>query len=316
MTTLENIRIKIRRLTASPSPAQITDVQINSYINTFYLDDLPQHLKLLDLKSTYTFYSEPNIDLYDVNFNPSFTDDTVAAYYSLTPLVYISGSVASYSQSKAEFNRSYPFVNSEDTLSGDGTVGPYAITVTNSPVLRNMVTISATDSAGNNLVAYDDGSGALSGDATGVINYVTGAITALTFTGLILATETITVQTAPYVANKPNSVLFSNNKIKLRPVPDKTYRIDIDAMIYPTVLLDDVDNPNPHFLWQLLAIGASKKILEDRGDIESVSSLMPLFNEQMTLCQRRTIQQQTNSRTATIYSNSNQTFGGHYGLLR
>jgi hypothetical protein len=310
MTTLANIRKKVRRLTASPSAVQITDVQIDEYINTFYLHDLPQHLKLFDLKEVYTFYTEPNIDVYNLNANPSFTDATVRAYYSIQPPVYVAGSESYYSQSRAEFFRVFPMINAELNTAGTGIAGAYAITTTDSPVMRNHVTISATGVGGNRLIATDDGIGGFTGDITaGAIDYVTGAITALTFTNAIPATENITVQYIPYVANKPTAILFYDNQFTLRPIPDKTYPVTMDCYIYPTVLLNAGDSPEIQFLWQLLAIGAAKKVYQDRGDIEGDQSLERQFYEQMLLCQRRTMEQLRTQRAGTIYSAQAETYG-------
>ena len=63
--------------------------------------------------------------------------------------------------------------------------------------------------------------------------------------------------------------------------------------------------------WQYIAYGAAKKIFEDRMDQESVQLIMPEFKEQETLIQRRTIDQQSNERSATIYTeNVGPTPGG------
>jgi len=45
-STLETIKIKVRRLTRSPSEAQLSDADLNQYINTFLIYDLPEHLAL------------------------------------------------------------------------------------------------------------------------------------------------------------------------------------------------------------------------------------------------------------------------------
>ena len=72
-STLTAIRIKIRRLTRSPSQALITDAQIDDYINTFVLYDFPESLRLSTFRTMLTFYTQPNIDTYETN-----TVDTTA----------------------------------------------------------------------------------------------------------------------------------------------------------------------------------------------------------------------------------------------
>jgi len=311
MTTLANIRTKVRRLTACPAEEQLSTADIDKYVNTFYLNDLPQSLKLFSLKEVYTFYASPGVETYALNGDPSFTDSAAArAYYSVEPPAYVSGYQAYYTQSREELYRMFPNVNYEDTQVGTAIAGPYAITISNTPLLRNYITVSATDGAGNRLIAYDDGVGGFTGDITaGAIDYDTGAITALNFTAAIPATETITVQSVPYVSNRPSTILFFNNIFTMRPIPDKTYRVDINAYVYPTVLLLTGDSPEMQFLWQLLAIGAARKVFEDRGDTEGAQGVMGIYSEQLLLCQRKTIEQNRPIRTSTIYASQTEGVG-------
>ena len=65
--------------------------------------------------------------------------------------------------------------------------------------------------------------------------------------------------------------------------------------------------------WQYIAYGAAKKVFEDRMDLESVQSIMPEFKKQEMLCQRRTIVQNTNERTSTIYTEQTGVTSGGWG---
>ena len=67
MATLANIRTKVRRLTRSPSPTQLTNDEIDTYVNDFLIYDFPQHLLLNTFRRTLTFYTQPNVDVYDTN---------------------------------------------------------------------------------------------------------------------------------------------------------------------------------------------------------------------------------------------------------
>ena len=64
-STLDNIREKVRFITKSPSNAQISDANIDKYINNFVLYDFPQQLRINALNTTLTFYTSPNIDTYE-----------------------------------------------------------------------------------------------------------------------------------------------------------------------------------------------------------------------------------------------------------
>lgn len=299
MSTLARIRTKVRRLTGYANAFQLPDADVDNYINDFYLYDLPAHLKIFNLKQTYTFYTEPNIDTY------AFTPNV---YRTVQPPLYIAGRESKYTQSKAEFFRIYPITNNDENLgTGDGTAGPYALQIGAVPVLRNQVTISTTDVGGNNLVCNDDGSGTFVGDvSSGTINYVTGAITNLVFSANVASGETINVQSVPYVSSRPEAMLFFNDEFILRPVPDKSYKVDIDVYVFPTELVNTTDTPETDDMWQLLAAGAAKKILEDNMNFEDLQKIMPFFNEQMSLVINRTVQQNRPVRTQTIYTQQSE----------
>ena len=52
-TTLGAIRAKVRRLTLSPSDAQLTTAQLDEYINTYVVYDFPETLRTFNLKTTF-----------------------------------------------------------------------------------------------------------------------------------------------------------------------------------------------------------------------------------------------------------------------
>lgn len=63
-STLAAIQTKVRRLTRTPSTAQLSVADLNEYINTFILYDFPEHLRLFDLRTTFTFTTQPFQDTY------------------------------------------------------------------------------------------------------------------------------------------------------------------------------------------------------------------------------------------------------------
>ena len=67
MPTLADIRTKVRKITRSPSVAQISDIEINDYINTFILYDMPNMDQIFDFKRTLTFYTRAYIGDYPTN---------------------------------------------------------------------------------------------------------------------------------------------------------------------------------------------------------------------------------------------------------
>lgn len=314
-STLDDIRTKVRRLTKSPSSAQITNKVIDEYINTFVLYDFPGLIQLFSLKKTLTFYTEPYIDVYKTNTtdagDPLYNFKN--KYISIQSPIYISGQLASFFQDRVEFFANNPQTESEEIIAtGNGLYTVLVGTLSNPPLLRNKVLFStiATDNTG--LEIHDDGDGNLDqgdavvgpdvGDAT--IDYVTGEYD-LEFTSAPKDGESVYSSTIPYTANKPTSVLYFNDEFTLRPVPDRPYRVEVTVMQRPTELLTADQTPDLAQWWQYIALGAARKILQDRMDTEALSLLEPSFKEQQLLVLRSTtIMQQTQQQVSTIY-NSN-----------
>ena len=314
-STLLAIRKKVRRLTRSPS-VQITDAEINEYVNTFVLYDFPEHLRLFSLRKTFTFYTDPGTDVYETGSTaPSPLTDFNNTYITTHEPVYVAGYKALFTQSRDQFYGMYPFTNSIVSTgnTGDGVTVAFTGTLSSVPVLKNNVLFTAKDVNGLGLRLSDDGAagptGTLDGDGTGTINYETGAFT-LTFNTAPANEEVIYSETVPYVAARPDAILYFDNTFIVRPVPDKVYPIVMEVYKQPTALLANGDEPDLEQWWQYIAYGAAKKVFEDRTDHESTQAIMPEFKQQEALVLRRTIVQQTKERVATIYTEG---LGSAYG---
>jgi hypothetical protein len=340
-STLGKIKTKVRRLTASLSTAQLSDDDLNQYINTFVLYDFPEHLRLFNLKTTLTFFTQPYIDKYATVDTPA-TDPLYNfknKYITVNQPAYIAGNQALWCQSEDQFYGMYPMTNSIASIgsTGDGTTTTFTGNInTNQPntvssgpsglILRNNVLFSSIDALGNSLALIDfpsstsnligylgvPGSNADSVNNDGQINYVTGNFT-LTFPTAPAAGATINSQTVLVQPSVPQSILFYDTTFTIRPVPDQAYRVVMEAFIRPTELLSDSQQPELAEFWQFIAFGSAIKVFQDRRDVENIQKVMPEFENQMRLINRRTIVQQTNQRTATIYTEqtgSSGVFGG------
>lgn len=339
-STLLDIRQKVRRITGRPSAAQITDAEIDNYVNTFYRFDLPQHLKLESLLVNYEFATTANIPVYD------FPRDT---YLTNMPPVFIGGYRAQMTQSRENFFRTNPQLNflQQDVATGDGSVGPYTGTLINTPIMPGFKpnppgaysdsTIPANDIGAQflkwnvifsglgaadptsgiapSITLVDDGQGNLfdpadgstdPASARGTINYLTGAFTLTTFSGAIPTGNSINAQYIPYVASRPQSVVFFEDQFIVYPVPDQAYTVSFEVYKYPTALANSTDDPQLQEWWQLLAYGAADKIFADNANFEDLQQFRPILQEQMNLVLRRTLVQYTSERTSTIYTEQTQ----------
>lgn len=311
VTNLTAITSKIRRITARPSTNQITDAEILEYIDTYYLYDFPQELKSFNLKTTYSFTTVPNEDTY------TFPRNT---YYSIEGPIYLSGYNLSLFENRDLFYRTWPqLLKSEDfaTITAAIGSGPYVNIVTARPILRRTVTLSVDNGTGNYQVAYDvplpnSNLGLINGAVSaGTINYLTGQIS-LTWTIVPAAGQVINIKYFPYEASQPLAMLFYHDTFILRPVPNEVYTVSMQAFIKPSALFFAGDQPYLEEWFELLAYGASLKIFAENMDMNNYQLLLPIYQQKLRECERRTIMQIKNQRSATIYGDS--TFINPYRL--
>lgn len=341
-TTLAAIQTKVRRLTRSPSTSQLTDADLQNYINTFVVYDFPEHLRMFNLRTTYTFVCNPYQDAYPtdvdsfagVTTNPLY--DFQNKYISVHNPVYIAGYDSYYTQSREQFYGIYPFTNSiqstqlmgngiTQSFSGNlqtllGAVGGGAV------LLKSNVLFTSIDVNGNGLALADvplvsltTGYQTVEGnlyvpETQPLIPPNTGDFDAtnninyvtgqftLTFAAPPAANQPIMIQSVPSVVALPQAMLYYDNTFYLRPVPDQPYNINFEVYARPTWLMETTSNPKLNEWWAYIAYGAAKKVFEDRMDMDSVQMIMPEFKQQERLCLRRTLVQYSNERTATIYT--------------
>ena len=364
-STLAAIEQKVRRLTRSPSAAQLTTTDLENYINTYVVYDFPEHLRTFQNRTQFTFYTQPYQDVYK-------TDDTWPLtaqlynfqnqYISMHSPVYIAGYNSWFSQSREQFFGVYPLTNSIQMLAqtGNGVQTNFtgfisslnnAISPLNNgsqittSLLQNNVLFSSIDVNGNGISLVDSpivdsvsGFNTIYGlmyppnnppvtlpltlstpymsqpgfPTNNYINYATGQFN-ITFPTAPATATIINSQTVPQVVSLPQALMYHNNQFTVRPVPDQPYAINFEVYQRPTYLMSAGSYPQLEELWQLIALGASRKIFQDRMDMDSVALIDPEYKLQERLCNRRTLVQYTNERTATIYTDQVGSGAGAYG---
>lgn len=348
-STLQRIQIKARRLTRRLTEAQLSTAELNNYINTFLLYDMPEHLRLFNFKTTFSFVTTPYTDVYETtstNVNDQFYNFS-NRFSVVTPPIYVAGFNAIFSESRAEFFGYYPAINSIQSIgvSGNGMVTTFSGVINSQQnngtisgqvicLLKKNVLFSSIDSANNGVSLVDlpltnnnvignlyNPNGPLPSDViqdmTNYINYLTGEFV-ITFSTAPGAGQPIMSQTVPNQPSMPRVMLFFDGKITLRPVPDQPYKISMEVFKRPEELLNGTDEPQLAEWWQYIAYGAAKKVFEDLMDLESIKQILPEYHKQELLVNRRTIVQQSSQRVSTIYTpnNSGQVgFGWGYGYF-
>ena len=308
LSTLEKIRIKIRRITKSPSSSKITDDEIDYYVNNFILYDFPSWVTPSFLKTSFVFYTQPFIDRYisssDVTSDLYNFKNTFVSFFDP---IYVSGDKTPFTVDKDEFYTAYPKTMYPCSIgTGDGVTVAYTGTISKNPLLRNDILFSTVDVNNSGLAVRDDGEGSLVGDcvAGGVIDYITGIYT-FTFNTAPKALEDIVAEVIYYEASKPSYILYDGSSFILRPVPDRPYKIEISAYTRPTELMLSSSLPELSQWWQYIAYGSAKKVFEDRGNTQGVIDITPEFENQEELIRNKLALDNTNRRVATIYTDPN-----------
>lgn len=168
--TLQDIRIKVRKLTRCLSEAMLTTAELDQYVNTFVLYDFPETLRLFNLRKTFSFYTLPNVGTYSTKTNPnSPLYNFLDKYITTDAPVYIAGYQVLYSESREQFYNIYPFLNSVASIgtNGDGAKTSFAgvinttqantqyINGQNIVFLQNNILFSSIDSYNNGLAMKD-----------------------------------------------------------------------------------------------------------------------------------------------------------------
>lgn len=310
---LNTMRTKVRRLTRSPSPSQLTDQQIDEYINTFYIYDVPEELRLNALKLTLTFFTEPFRDVYPTDSVPGL-EDFLNNYITVEQPLYIAGNLSYFSQSREEFFNLYPIISYRVVVAtGNGVNTHFEGILPNVPAVQKSISFSSIGNLPSALglvaldqpQAFNNTIGALvdeGGAVLGQINYLTGEYS-FDYVNPPGPNAPIQAQYLPYKATLPTAMLFYGNEFTFRPIPNLPYKVTMNAFVRPTAFSGDpIMTPFLEEWWQYLSYGAAKKRFEDMGEPDSVEYIMPEFIRQQDLILRRTLVQNAPKVPQTIYN--------------
>jgi len=146
--TLADIRTKVRNVTGSPSPDQISDADLNTYINNYYVFTMPFELKEQITNQFLRFKTTPGINVY--SFPGGFFTDQPGAYADGFPLIFYQDPDIFFQDWPQQFA-----VNNIAT--GDGSTSNFSGGLQNPPVIIGSLFIAADDPDGNQQVVSDNG---------------------------------------------------------------------------------------------------------------------------------------------------------------
>ncbi len=262
----------------------------------------------------------------------------VPVYQNFRPPVYADGVQMGWYQSNDQFYKIFPeLVLNETPLLGNGTTGSFIANFSRNPIQRAYIDdlgnllpyVYITTLTPNGQLQYIVDSGYVDNDGLGIliqtdstfqniigaqltgtppdsggcgrVNYITGVAT-FSFLQNTITGANIETQTSPYSSGFPRVCLFYNNTFKLYPIPDRAYKIQMDAYITPIVFFNTGASIPFAYMSEYIARGSARKILSDTGDYDQFAFYETLFREQENLVLRRTDRQKAVERTPTIFS--------------
>jgi hypothetical protein len=149
----------------------------------------------------------------------------------------------------------------------------------------------------------------------GTVNYVTTQIT-VNFPVAPAAGTMINVWAAQYQCGRPYNLLFWNNEITIRPVPDNVYLVEVETYQTPSQFMATTDHPILNQWSQYIAYGVSLELLRDRQDMEGVQNLMEGFKRQEALVLERQAVEEIGQPNITLFNTTSygNCAGGGWGI--
>lgn len=337
IVTLDLMRDTVRRMTARYTEEQMPTTQIDGYLNRFITLFFPLHFKNLKLTKPYVFLTTPNVDTYDFIYEENPVDPTNGnpetaspGNIQITPPVYCQGYILRYFQDKTTFYNRWPKLTVNQQIgTGTGIADyNYTGTIPSTPFLRAQLDIfgNVTEAAVIISVMVNDVNAANSGftysisdvpnpnsnvgtlvdaqgNSVGTVNYLTGAYDFIVANSQVLpSNSTIYASVVPYQSSRPTDVIFYNQQITFRPVPQQVYQVEFQISQQPTQLIQSNSAPELNEWYLFICAGASKLIYTDFPDDQGMAYLMPIYQEQLQLAQRRSLRQMGSQRASTIFS--------------
>lgn len=293
--TLSQIRKKVRQVTGRFTGQELTNDQLDNYINQFYQFTFPAEVKVDAEAVFYSFTTQANQPFYDqpleqyTNFGPPATANNLNMIFFQDPAMFYEANPLQYA-----------FLN---PWTGDGVTQTFTTTISGFPIYPGTTTVT------DNVELFQDTNqtfstsaitvlGSLGGSMT--INYSTGVITVI-FTTAPITGQLIHLNYVVFAATRPQAILMYNNQFQLWPVPDQAYIINMVAYEVTTPFVNATDTPRLNEWGPCIAYGASRDIVADYGEIDAYSEINALYKEQVSYVMSRTMQNMIEGRAPPTF---------------
>ena len=289
--TLSEIRQKVRQVTGRFSEDDLSNNELDEYINKYYLYTFPAEVKLEQKHVSYEFSTTLNQATYAV-------PDT--AYTNFEPPATVNNLSMLWYQDTARFEQENPLQYTfSKPWTGDGVTVTFTTTVTGFPIYPSTLTISDNvETFEDTTTTYTTSDITITGSAggTATINYSTGSVS-VTFNAAPANKQLIYLNYVLFKAGRPEAILYFANQFQLFPVPDQTYIIKMGSYKIVTALVNATDTPDLNEWGPCIAYGTSRNIFSDYGENDAYSETTVLYKEQISYILTRTEQDLLNVRS-------------------
>lgn len=289
--SLANIRSKVRLLTARESANDISDDDINTYINNYYQQDFVAILDLDELEDWWEFQTTPNDeDFGDVDTN-----------FAVLGPAYVNGDNIELLHNPEPFFEKYGQDYDIDSVgTGDGATASFSFTLTKTPVSpRHIVIDDQTETF--TVSSATATTATLTGDqgGSGTVTLATGA-GSVTFNTAPSDGQDIRATYEVFSTGKPIAALLFEDRITFRPIPDEVYDVRIKVASVPSSLTASVNLVWDHW-GKAVAYGAAMDLAMDYGQQELAALLEVQLKKLLNNVRLRQVRQLSNSRSLPTF---------------
>lgn len=289
--TLSDIRSKVRKVTGRFSESQLSNSDLDDYINRFYQYTFPAEVKLEKKLVDYTFVTTENQAYYDMpeatytNFEPPATCNNLSMNWYQDPTYFKSNNPLQYTFLKP--------------WTGDGTTTSYSYTVQAFPIYPGTLTVTDnTETFRDTNETWSETDQSITGSAGGTltVNYSTGVVT-VAFNAAPANGQLIYLNYVLFQPGRPQAILMYDSRFQLYPVPDQAYIISMQSYAVVSALTNPTDSPDLPEWGPAIAYGASRDLFADYGETDAYAETTALYREQINYILTRTTQNLSNQRS-------------------
>jgi len=297
--TLAEIRQKVRQVSGRYSPDELSNEQLDEYINKYYQYTFPAEVKLERTHTFYEFLTSANQKDYTLpagftNYEPPATIDRLSLLW--------------YQEPQSFYNQNPEQVGRQTIGTGDGATVAFSGTASQFPVLPGTAVVTdGTEVFEDTSTSYSTSNVVLTGSlgGSGTLNMSTGVVN-VTFATAPADGDSVQYSYIQFASGQPTSVLLYDNQFTFFPVPDTAYRFRVKAYSNTLVVTaagatltqftNATDRPYLDEWGPAIAYGTARDIHADFGESQAYAEVTALYKEQLEYILKRTNQNLLNTR--------------------